>query len=326
VKAVAILNPGRESRLSLIEAPIPTPAAGEVLIKVMAAGVNRGDLLQRQGRYPPPKGASDLPGLEVAGEVVAVGAETQGLSRGARVCALLSGGGYAEYVTAPASLCFEIPPSLTYAEAAALPEALFTIWENVFRRGRLSPGETLLIQGGTSGIGMLAIPLARHFGARVIATAGSDEKCSALEKQGALPIQYRTEDLKSRVRALTLDQGVDVILDLVGGPILETHLELLREEGRLVLIAVQGGYKADINLLPILTKRLTLTGSTLRSRTLSEKALLAHDLRRQVWPLIEGHQVKPTLAARFPLDEAEAAHALMASSQHIGKIILEIPW
>jgi putative PIG3 family NAD(P)H quinone oxidoreductase len=326
VKAVAILNPGPQSRLVLIEEPIPTPGAGEVLIKVMAAGVNRGDLLQRQGRYPPPPGASPLPGLEVAGEVIGLGANTPSLSRGSRVCALLSGGGYAEYVTAPSALCFEIPQHLSYAEAAALPEALFTVWDNVFRRGRLVAGETLLIQGGTSGIGMLAILLARHFGAQVIATAGSEAKCSALERQGAIPIHYRSEDLKSRINDLTQDQGVDVILDLVGGPLLGIHLELLREEGRLVLIAVQGGYKTEVNLLPILTKRLTLTGSTLRSRSLSEKSALAQDLRREVWPLIEGRLIQPTLAARFPLEEAESAHALMTSSLHIGKIILEVPW
>jgi len=325
VKAVAILNPGPNSRLALVKVPVPRPEAGEVLIKVMAAGVNRGDLLQRQGRYPPPPGASLLPGLEVAGEVVAQGADTQSPPVGARVCALLSGGGYAEYVAAPAALCLEIPPTLSYAEAAALPEAMFTVWDNVFRRGRLAAGETLLIQGGTSGIGMLAIPLARHFGAHVIATAGSEEKCAALEQQGAMPILYRTEDLKSRVLALTGNAGVDVILDLVGGPLLKTHLELLREEGRLVLIAVQGGYKEEINLLPILTKRLTVTGSTLRSRSLAEKSDLLKDLRRSVWPLIEDHRIRPTLAARFPLEEAEAAHALMTSSQHIGKIILEVP-
>jgi putative PIG3 family NAD(P)H quinone oxidoreductase len=326
VKAVAILNPGPQSRLALVEEPIPTPGAGEVLIKVKAAGVNRGDLLQRQGRYPPPPGASPLPGLEVAGEVIGVGANTPSLSVGSRVCALLTGGGYAEYVTAPSTLCFEIPQNLSDAEAAALPEALFTVWDNVFRRGRLVAGETLLIQGGTSGIGMLAIPLARHFGAQVIATAGSEEKCLALERQGAIPILYRSEDLKSRVNALTQDQGVDVILDLVGGPLLGIHLELLREEGRLVLIAVQGGYKTEVNLLPVLTKRLTLTGSTLRSRSLSEKSALAQDLRREVWPLIEGRHIQPTLAARFPLEEAESAHALMTSSLHIGKIILEVPW
>lgn len=325
MKAIAILNPGPASRLALIESPIPTPAAGEVLIKVMAAGVNRGDLLQRQGRYPPPPGASPLPGLEVAGEVVELGAKTQGLSIGSRVCALLSGGGYAEYVTAPAVLCFETPKTLAPTEAAALPEAMFTVWENVFRRGRLVAGETLLIQGGTSGIGMFAIPLARHFGAQVIATAGSKEKCTALEQQGAKPIHYRAEDLKSRVLALTEGQGVDVILDLVGAPLLRTHMDLLREEGRLVLIAVQDGYKTEVNLLPILTKRLTLTGSTLRSRSLGEKSALAQELRQAVWPLIETHQIKPTVAARLPLEEAEAAHTLMASSRHIGKIILEIP-
>lgn len=325
MKAIAILNPGPESRLALIDHPIPGPKAGEVLIKVAAAGVNRGDLLQRQGRYPPPPGASPLPGLEVSGEVVALGPQTKGLSLGARICALLSGGGYAEYVTVPECLCFETPSTLSNAEAAALPEGLFTVWDNLFRRGRLIAGETLLIQGGTSGIGTLAIPLARHFGAQVIATAGSEEKCAALQQLGAMPIHYRTEDLKARVFELTGDQGVDVILDLVGAPLMKTHLALLREEGRLVLIAVQGGYRAEFNLLPILTKRLTITGSTLRSRSLEEKSDLASGLRGGVWPLIESQTITPTLAARFPLEQAEAAHALMASSLHIGKIILEIP-
>lgn len=324
MKAVAILNPGPESRLALIEAPIPKPQANEVLIKVHAAGVNRGDLLQREGRYPSPPGASPLPGLEVSGKVVALGPNTQNLNIGSSVCALLSGGGYSEFVTASEALCFENPPFLPHTSAAALPEALFTLWDNVFCRGHLVAGETLLIQGGTSGIGMLAIPIARHFGARVIATAGNEEKYAALKGLGALPILYRTEDLQSRVLALTQNEGVDVILDLVGGPLLKTHLALLREEGRLVLIAVQGGYKADVNLLPILTKRLTVTGSTLRSRSLEEKAALAAAIRKSLWPLIEAQRITPTIAARFPLEEAEMAHALMASSRHIGKIILEI--
>ena len=324
MKAVAILNPGLESRLALIETPRPTPQSGEVLIRVRAAGVNRGDLLQRQGRYPPPAGAPPFPGLEVAGEIVALGNGTQGFSVGDRVCALLSGGGYAEYVTTPEGLCFKLPPNLSNADAAALPEALFTLWDNVFRRGKLTRGETLLVQGGTSGIGMLTIPIARHFGARVIATAGNEDKCAALKKLGALPICYRSEDLQARVLSLTNDQGVDVILDLVGSPLLKVHLDLLREEGRLVLIAVQGGFKAEVNLLPILTKRLTVTGSTLRSRPLIEKIHLAEGIKASLWPLIETDQIRPTLAAQFPLNDAEAAHALMATSQHIGKIILEV--
>lgn len=324
MKAVAILNPGLESRLALIETPRPTPQSGEVLIRVRAAGVNRGDLLQRQGRYPPPAGAPPFPGLEVAGEIVALGNGTQGFSVGDRVCALLSGGGYAEYVTTPEGLCFKLPPNLSNADAAALPEALFTLWDNVFRRGKLTRGETLLVQGGTSGIGMLTIPIAKHFGARVIATAGNEDKCAALKKLGALPICYRSEDLQARVLSLTNDQGVDVILDLVGSPLLKVHLDLLREEGRLVLIAVQGGFKAEVNLLPILTKRLTVTGSTLRSRPLIEKIHLAEGIKAALWPLIETDQIRPTLAAQFPLNDAEAAHALMATSQHIGKIILEV--
>ena len=324
MKAVAILNPGIESSLALIETPRPTPQSGEVLIRVRAAGVNRGDLLQRQGRYPPPAGAPPFPGLEVAGEIVALGNGTQGFSVGDRVCALLSGGGYAEYVTTPEGLCFKLPPNLSNADAAALPEALFTLWDNVFRRGKLTRGETLLVQGGTSGIGMLTIPIAKHFGARVIATAGNEDKCAALKKLGALPICYRSEDLRARVLSLTNDQGVDVILDLVGSPLLKVHLDLLREEGRLVLIAVQGGFKAEVNLLPILTKRLTVTGSTLRSRPLIEKIHLAEGIKASLWPLIETDQIRPTLAAQFPLNDAEAAHALMATSQHIGKIILEV--
>ena len=324
MKACAILNPGPESRLALVEEPMPTPEAGELLIRVRAAGVNRGDLLQRAGRYPPPPGVSHCPGLEVAGEVVALGQNSQGFDLGDRVCALLSGGGYAEYVTAPEALCFKVPASLSDAEAAALPEALFTLWDNVFRRGRLTSGETLLIQGGTSGIGTLTIPIARHFGARVIATAGTAEKCIALEQMGATPICYRSEDLKSRVLALTEQKGVDVILDLVGGPLLKTHLELLREEGRLVIIAVQGGFKTEVNLLPLLTKRLSVSGSTLRSRSLTEKARLALEIKESLWPLVERGEFKPTLASVFPLKQAEAAHALMASSQHIGKIILEV--
>ena len=324
MKAVAILNPGLESRLALIETPRPTPQSGEVLIRVRAAGVNRGDLLQRQGRYPPPAGAPPFPGLEAAGEIVALGNGTEGFSVGDRVCALLSGGGYAEYVTTPEGLCFKLPPNLSNADAAALPEALFTLWDNVFRRGKLTRGETLLVQGGTSGIGMLTIPIARHFGTRVIATAGNEDKCAALKKLGALPICYRSEDLRARVLSLTNDQGVDVILDLVGSPLLKVHLDLLREEGRLVLIAVQGGFKAEVNLLPILTKRLTVTGSTLRSRPLIEKIHLAEGIKASLWPLIETDQIRPTLAAQFPLNDAEAAHALMATSQHIGKIILEV--
>lgn len=324
MKACAILNPGPESRLALVEEPMPTPEAGELLIRVRAAGVNRGDLLQRAGRYPPPPGVSQCPGLEVAGEVVALGQNSQGFDVGDRVCALLSGGGYAEYVTAPEALCFKVPASLSDAEAAALPEALFTLWDNVFRRGRLTSGETLLIQGGTSGIGTLTIPIARHFGAHVIATAGTAEKCVALEQLGATPICYRSEDLKSRVLALTEQKGLDVILDLVGGPLLKTHLELLREEGRLVIIAVQGGFKTEVNLLPLLTKRLSVSGSTLRSRSLTEKARLALEIKESLWPLVERGEFKPTLASVFPLKNAEAAHALMASSQHIGKIILEV--
>lgn len=304
---------------------MPTPDAGEVLIKVRAAGVNRGDLLQRQGRYPPPPGASDLPGLEVAGDILALGPESEGLSLGDPVCALLPGGGYAEYVTAPSDLCFPLPPHLDYAEGAALPEAVFTVWDNVFVRGKLKPGETLLVQGGTSGIGMIAIPLALKFGAKVIATAGTDKKCEVLHSMGALAINYRSENFLQRALDMTQNEGVDVILDLVGGSYLSAHLDLLKTEGRLILIAVQGGYRSEINLLPILTKRLTLRGSTLRARPMDQKKALAEEIRKVVWPLFTHNEIKPTLAARFPMQEAEQAHALMHTSQHIGKIILELP-
>lgn len=323
MKAIGILNPGPESVLCIEERPIPAPGRGEILIKVAAIGVNRGDLLQREGHYPPPQGASDLPGLEVAGEVVTLGPETQAFTPGDRVCALLPAGGYAEYVTAPSGLCFTVPTHLDFAEAASLPEALFTVWDNVFIRGRLSPGETFLIQGGTSGIGMVAIPLALEFGAKVIATAGSDEKCQALRNAGAHAINYKKEDFKIRALELTEGQGVDVILDLVGGPYLTSHISLLKTEGRLVLIAVQGGYRSDLNLLSILSKRLTLTGSTLRSRPLEQKIALAEAIRETVWPLITSGKIRPCIGRRFAFHQAEEAHALMRSSQHIGKIILE---
>jgi NADPH2:quinone reductase len=326
VKAISIRHPGATSQLVLEDRPTPIPAEGEVLIKVSAAGVNRGDLLQRQGKYPPPKGASEIPGLEVAGEVIAQGSRGQSLAIGSRICALLSGGGYAEYVTTPESLCFPIPEKMTDSEAAAIPEALFTVWENVFRRGQLEQGQTLLVQGGTSGIGTLAIPLALKRGARVIATAGSDEKCVALRALGAAPINYRTENLVASARSLNDGKDLDVILDLIGATSLNDHLELLATEGRLVMIALQGGHRAEVNLLPILTKRLHLTGSTLRSRPLPEKVALATEIRKEAWPWLASGEIRPTIAAVFPLDQAEHAHALMQSSRHIGKIILEMPF
>lgn len=323
MKAIIIEQPGPCSQLIWGDHPTPSPGFGEVLVKVMAAGLNRGDLLQRQGHYPPPPGASDIPGLEIAGTVIGLGAGVHDLEIGVRVCALMTGGGYAEYATVAASLCFKMPDTMDYMQAAALPEALFTVWDNVFRRGRLQSGESLLVQGGTSGIGSLAIPMALRWGAKVIATAGSDEKCDFLRGLGASAINYRTEDLLKRCIEINDGQGIDVILDLVGAAYLQDHLTLLATEGRLVIIAVQGGHRSELSLLPILTKRLTITGSTLRARSLEEKTVLANEIREQIWPWIVTGELRPTLAARFPLHDADQAQKLMASGTHIGKIILE---
>lgn len=322
MKALAIDQPGPHSRLVLCDRPRPAPGPGEVLIKVRTAGINRADLMQRAGHYPPPPGASDLPGLEVSGVVIEEGANVHWPKRGQPVCALLSGGGYAEYCRASAALCLPAPEGLSLEDAGGLPEALFTLWDNLFRRGGASAGETLLIQGGTGGIGSLAIPLTQRFGLRVLATAGTAEKCAVLARWGAAPINYRDEDFAQRVLALTENSGVDVILDLVGADYLEAHLKLLKEGGRLVLIAVQSGYRASINLLPILTRRLILTGSTLRQRSLEDKTLIATALSDRVWPLLGEGGIKPTIAAVFEPTQAEEAHRLLQSGQSIGKILL----
>lgn len=322
MKAIEIQNPGKNSRLAIVDRPAPVPGPGQALIRVAAAGVNRADLLQRKGHYPPPPGASDLPGLEVSGEIVAVEGGAGLLQPGDRVCALLSGGGYAQYCLAEQTLCLPCPKHLDVTQSAGLPEACFTVWDNVFRRGKLTSGETLLIQGGTSGIGSLAIPLAKAFGAKVLATAGNEEKCRAIEALGGVAINYKTENLEERILALTQNLGVDAILDLNGGPYLEMHLKILKEEGRLILIAVQGGYRAEINLLPILTRRLTLTGSTLRSRSLEEKQHLSEEIRHLVWPLLESKDLKPTISKVFDFRSAEAAHDFMQEGSHIGKILI----
>lgn len=324
MKAIAIEAPGDASTLTLVDRPMPRPGAGEVLIEVAAAGINRPDIMQRRGLYPPPPGASDIPGLEIAGRVVALGEVVQGIALGDNVCALVTGGGYAEYCLAEAPLCLPIPQGLSFVEAATLPEALFTVWSNVFERCHLQPGETLLVHGGTSGIGTTAIMLAKLYGARVLATAGGPEKCNACHSLGAEAIDYRQTDFSDRVMELTCGSGVDVILDIVGGPYLARHLEILAPEGRLAIIAVQGGPKTEINLLPIMLKRLTVTGSTLRPRSLIEKSRLAGMIREQVWPWVTSGQLRPVIDSTFQLEEAALAHQRMESGQHIGKIALTL--
>jgi NADPH:quinone reductase len=325
MQAVEISRPGAPEVLALCERPRPTPGPGEVLIRVAAAGINRPDVLQRMGLYRAPPDASDLPGLEVAGEIVAGDAAAGGYALGDRVCALTAGGGYAEYVCAPATHCLPVPQGWSEVEAASLPETCFTVWSNVFERGRLAPGETLLVQGGSSGIGVTAIQIAHALGHRVFATAGSDDKCRACESLGAeRAINYRSADFAKEVRALTGDRGVDVILDMVGGDYVAREIACLADDGRLILIGLLGGVKADVPLAQILLRRLTLTGSTLRPRPIAYKAALAQALRERVWPLIEAGRIKPVIHATFPLAQAADAHRLMESSAHIGKIVLTV--
>ena len=325
MRAIEINAPGGPEVLRVATRPVPIPAVGEVLIEVAAAGVNRPDVLQRKGGYPPPPGASDIPGLEVAGTIVATGSEVKEWRAGDRVCALVTGGGYAEYVAAPSPQCLPIPRDLSLMEASGLPETFFTVWVNVFERAGLKGPETLLIQGGSSGIGVTAIQMARAFGHRVFVTAGSADKCAACEKLGAnRAINYRTEDFVAAVKELTGGKGVDVILDMVGGDYVPRELACLADDGRLSLIAFLGGTKATIEMTDILRRRLTITGSTLRARSVEVKAAIAQALKRKVWPLIEAGQIKPVIFRTFRLEEASAAHALMESSAHVGKIILEV--
>jgi NADPH:quinone reductase len=322
---VEIAAPGGPEQLKTARRPVPKAAAGEVLIRVAAAGVNRPDVMQRQGRYPPPPGASDIPGLEIAGEIVALGAGVSGLKIGDRVTALLPGGGYAEYAVAAAPLCLPVPDGLKMVEAAALPETFFTVWTNLFDRGGCKAGETVLIHGGTSGIGTTAIQLAAAWGARVFATAGTEEKARTCERLGAARgIDYRTEDFVEVTRRETEGRGVDLILDMVGGSYLTRNLDAAAVEGRLVIISLIGGARAEINLLTVMTKRLTLTGSTLRARTVAQKAAVAEAVCRNVWPLLSAGRVRPIIHATFALAEASEAHRLMETSKHIGKIVLTI--
>jgi NADPH2:quinone reductase len=323
MQVVEIGSPGGPEVLRLAERARPRPGTGEVLIQVVAAGINRPDVMQRKGAYPPPAGASDLPGLEVAGAIVELGEAVQDFAVGDRVCALVSGGGYAEYCVAPAAQCLPVPVGLTDIEAASLPETFFTVWSNVFDRGALRPGETFLVQGGSSGIGVAAIQLAHALGSRVFATAGSEDKCAACVRLGAArAINYRSEDFVAVIKAETGGRGVDVILDMIGGDYLMRETAALAEDGRLVFINTMGGAKTTVNLLEVMVKRLTITGSTLRARPIAFKAEIARKLRQHVWPLFEVGKIKPVIYRSFPFAQASAAHALMESSEHVGKIVL----
>lgn len=323
MKAIVVNKPGEPEVMQLSTLDTPTPGINEVLLKVAVAGINRPDVMQRKGMYPPPPGAPETLGLEVAGTVVALGESVSGLNIGDEVCALVAGGGYAEYCIATPALCLRIPRGMDMASAAALPETYFTVWTNVFERGGLKAGETFLMHGGSSGIGTTAIQLAKQFGARVIVTAGSDDKCQACLDLGAdAAINYRNEDFVERIAELTDKKGVDVILDIVGGDYLPRNLKCMAVDGRLVQIALQHGPKTEINLLPIMLKRLTITGSTLRPRSIDEKAKIAQALLDQVWPLLDNGSVKPLIHARFCLAEAADGHRMMEQSNHIGKIVL----
>jgi putative PIG3 family NAD(P)H quinone oxidoreductase len=325
MKVIHIAAPGGPEQLQPGTRPMPKPGDGEVLVRVEAAGVNRPDVMQRQGRYPPPAGASDLPGMEIAGEIVGLGANVSGLAVGDKITSLLPGGGYAAYAVAAAPLCMPIPPGLTMVEAAAIPETFMTVWTNLFERGRCKSGDTVLIHGGTSGIGTTAIQLATALGAKVYATAGSDDKARACEKLGAIRgIDYRTEDFVEVIRSATQGYGIDVTLDMVAGSYVQRNIEVAAVEGRIVTISTLGGTKAEINMVALMMKRVTLTGSTLRARTVAQKAAVANAMRQNVWPLIAAGKVKPVIFKTFPLNEASEAHRLMETSNHIGKIVLTL--
>lgn len=325
MRAIEITQSGKPDVLQLCERPQPELKAGEVLIRVHAAGINRPDVLQRMGHYPVPPGASDLPGLEVAGEIVDGDLGDSGLKKGDMVCALVQGGGYAEYCAAPLAQCLPMPEGLSAVEAASLPETFFTVWTNVFDRAGLKEGETLLVQGGTSGIGVTAIQLATALGHRVFATAGSDEKCRACEELGAeRGINYRSEDFVEVVKSLTGGKGVDVVLDMVAGDYVAREIDCLADDGRIALIALLGGAKANVDLGQVLRRRLSISGSTLRPRPVAFKAAIAQRLREHVWPLFAAGKIKPVIYKTFPLEQAAEAHALMESSTHVGKIVLQV--
>jgi NADPH:quinone reductase len=323
--AIEISTPGGPDVLKPCERPVPTAAPGEVLLKVAYAGVNRPDVIQRKGLYPPPPGASDLPGLEVSGTVVAVGEGVDAGEIGSRLCALVSGGGYAEYCVARFEHCLPVPAALDMAEAAALPETLFTVWHNVFERAYACDGETILVHGGTSGIGSMAIKLGKLFGLTVIVTCGSDDKCAAAKDLGAdHAINYATTDFVEAVRKITGGTGVHIVLDMVAGSYVARNLQCLREDGRHVTIAVQGGMVAEINMAYVMSRRLTLTGSTLRPRSAEFKAMLAQEIYLTVWPMVADGELRPEMDKSFPLSDAAAAHAHMEAGEHVGKIVLEV--
>lgn len=325
MRAVEITQPGGPEVLALCERPVPVPAHEEILIKIEAAGVNRPDALQRAGAYAPPKGASDLPGLEAAGEVVAVGAGVTRWQVGDKVCALLPGGGYAEFASTHQDHAMRIPAGLSMIKAAALCETYFTVWSTVFMRGRLQAGETFLVHGGSSGIGTTAIQLAHAFGARVFTTAGSDEKCALCESFGAeAAINYKTQDYGEEIKRLTGGKGVDLILDMVGGSYIPRNIRALALEGRLVMIAFLGGPKAELNFAHIMMKRLEVTGATLRPQSDQAKATIAEALRQHAWPLLDSGRIRPVMDQTFPLEDAAKAHARIESSGHIGKIVLTL--
>ena len=325
MRVIEIKQPGAPDVLQLAERAMPSWGAGELLIRVHAAGINRPDVFQRLGKYAPPPGASDLPGLEVAGEIVDGDLAGSGFKPGDLVCALVPGGGYAEYCSAPVGSCLPVPDGWSALEAASLPETFFTVWSNVFDRARLLPGETLLVQGGTSGIGVAAIQLATALGHRVFATAGSVDKCRACEALGAeRGINYRSEDFSAVVKELTRGRGVDVILDMVGGDYLAREIACLADDGRIAVIALLGGAKSTLDLGQVLRRRLSISGSTLRPRSVAFKQAISAQLRARVWPLLEARAIKPVIYRTFPLAEASAAHALMESSTHVGKIMLQV--
>ncbi len=325
MRTIEITQPGGPEVLLLCDRPMPTLKAGEVLIKVQAAGVNRPDVLQRSGNYPVPPGASDIPGLEVAGEIIDGDLDGSGFKKGDLVCALVQGGGYAEYCAAPVAQCLPIPKGWTALEAASLPETFFTVYSNVFERAKLADGETLLVQGGSSGIGVTAIQMATALGHRVFATAGTDDKCRACEALGAeRGINYRIEDFVEVVKSLTDGKGADVILDMVAGAYVNREIQCLADDGRLVIIALLGVAKGEVNFSEILRRRLTVTGSTLRPRPVAFKQDIANKLREKIWPLLEAGRIKPVIHQTFPLAQAAAAHALMESSTHVGKIMLAL--
>jgi NADPH2:quinone reductase len=324
MQTITIKNFGSPDVLVVGDSPIPTPKSGEVLIRVHAAGINRPDILQRQGLYPAPAGASPILGLEVAGEISALGENVIDWNIGDKVCALVNGGGYAEYAVAPATQCLPIPDKFSFVQAAALPETFFTVWHNLFQRAQLKAGESLLIHGGTSGIGTTAIQLAIAFGIRVFATAGSAEKCKAIQLLGATSINYREQDFVAEVQAYTHGVGVDVILDMVGGNYIQRNFSTAAKDGRIVNIAFLNGSKTELDLMPLMLKRLTLTGSTLRAQSPQIKTSIAQELKQQVWPLLNQQKIKPLIDSVFPFAEAAKAHERMESSQHIGKIILDL--